>query len=176
MGEIKSTLDLVMERTRHLSMSTEEKIRQQREEFTRRLHGVLQQFGDGALSIEKLRERISGLQSEFDVADQALLLQTVFSRIDPDSENAALLNLLRRMDPAISERINSILGEHHKTLTSLLDEVHGRELDRLAREWGICGSAVMPNPNRDIVYKERVEALRRQTRQRIEAIESANHG
>ena len=42
MAEIKSTLDLVMERTRHLSQSTAEKEAQRRGDFEKRLQGLLQ--------------------------------------------------------------------------------------------------------------------------------------
>lgn len=55
MTEIKSTLDLVMEKTRHLSFSEQEKKDQHSEEFAKRIKGLIQQYQDQKLKAENLQ-------------------------------------------------------------------------------------------------------------------------
>ena len=55
MAEIKSTLDLVMEKTKNLSLSDEERQGQKNKEIESRICGLLQKFNDQALNIDNLR-------------------------------------------------------------------------------------------------------------------------
>ena len=50
MGEIKSTLDIVMEKTQNLSLSTEERQEQHNIEIVKRIKGLLQKYQDQTLS------------------------------------------------------------------------------------------------------------------------------
>ena len=58
MGEIKSTLDLVMEKTRHLTLSQEEKEEQKHIEVDKRLKGLLQKYQDNLLKKEQLEKEL----------------------------------------------------------------------------------------------------------------------
>ena len=94
MGEIKSTLDLVMERTKHLSLSAEEKAQQQKENFEKRLQGLLQQYADGALSVDAFQKGVSELSSELGVTGHKQLVAAICNRIDPEQDNGAWLELV----------------------------------------------------------------------------------
>jgi uncharacterized small protein (DUF1192 family) len=170
MGEIKSTLDLVMERTRHLSLSAEEKARQQREDFEKRLHGLLQQYADGALSVDELGERIAALQTECKITGRQIPLQAVFKRIDPKGDNQCWLDFLAELAPAVRDPLQEALSAHRRQQAGLMRECEARIREDLARRHGIEGSAVVPNPQRDAAYGEHLAALRHQTQSRIEAI------
>ena len=50
MAEIKSTLDLVMEKTKHLSLNDEEKLTQTNSAMEKRVSGVLKKCQDQILS------------------------------------------------------------------------------------------------------------------------------
>lgn len=50
MAEIKSTLDLVMEKTKDLSLSDEERQGQKNKEIGSRIRGLLNKFQDKAIS------------------------------------------------------------------------------------------------------------------------------
>jgi len=65
MGEIKSTLDLVMEKTKHLSLSDEEKQNQKKIESQKRINGLLQKYQDQVLSMEQLHTEYNLLKKEF---------------------------------------------------------------------------------------------------------------
>lgn len=170
MGEIKSTLDLVMERTRHLSLSAEEKETQRREAFAKRLQGLLQQYADDALSVDEVRERIADLQSEMDISGPEQPAEAVILRVDPDQDNDRWLALLEHLAPDVSRPLGEILEAYEGEQAALLDS--GRQLfgDRLAREDGITGSAVVPNPNKDPASRKKLTDLQKETRTKIAAL------
>ena len=59
MGEIKSTLDIIMEKTKGMTMSDEEKRELKKKELSDRLKGLIQKFLDGILTYEDLKGEIS---------------------------------------------------------------------------------------------------------------------
>ncbi len=170
MGEIKSTLDLVMARTRHLSMTAEEKRSQQRAECERRLQGLLQQYADGALSAEQVGERFSALQAETETEQPKALRDALVRRIDPDRENARWLDLLAQETPALVEPLQAILEDYREQNTALLTRAEGELLERLAREHGITGAAVAPNVRQDRRFREQLAAIGDEVRVRLKAL------
>ena len=65
MGEIKSTLDLVLEKTKHLTQSSVEKQAQIRKDVEIRIKGILQKYQDGVVSKEQLQRDYEALKTEF---------------------------------------------------------------------------------------------------------------
>ena len=167
MGEIKSTLDLVMERTRHLALSDDEKRQQRRDAYTRRLQGLLQQFADGALTTAQFRERLADLEKEQAVSDRQSLLAAIVDRIDPDADTRRWSDLLIEFEPSTGEALATILQDYRTTRTALVEDGETRLLDRLAHGDRIRGSAVVPNAAADDTVQEGLSALRSQVRSRI---------
>ncbi len=58
MAEIKSTIDLVMEKTKHLTLSAEEKVEVQLQDFLKKVPGFVKRVLDGALAPEQLLDEI----------------------------------------------------------------------------------------------------------------------
>jgi len=170
MGEIKSTLDLVMEKTKNLSLSPEEKAEQKRAEFEKRLQGLLQQYADDAVSMDTLKDHIRMLQEEFDLHDATVPLDAVFTRIDPDKDNWRWLYLLDTVAPAAANSLKEILSEYDRKRADLGVASGKRILEQFAQHHGIRGSAVVPNPRKDSPYQERLAALRGETQKRIDTI------
>lgn len=169
MGEIKSTLDLVMERTRHLSMSADEKARQRRTDFSRRLQGVLQQYADGALTTAQLQSRVSDLQAELGMSGRETLLAAVIERIDPDADVRCWLDLLAELAPPVHAALENMLHEYRTARSAIQHDAERLQLDHLARAHGIHGSAVLPNPLKDAGLQERLGVMREQLRSKITA-------
>jgi len=169
MGEIKSTLDLVMERTRHLSMSTQEKLQQRQANFAKRLQGLLQQYADGAMAVNRLRDRINALQAEFSMTDREPVLTAIIERIDPEKDNQSWLALLADLAPAIGQALEKVIETFQKEKAALV-QVSGQRLgEAIARRHGISGSAVVPNPTTDSDFVEQLAQLRQITHARLKA-------
>lgn len=170
MGEIKSTLDLVMERTRHLSLSEEEKERQRREDFEKRFQGLLQQYADENRSVDHLVERLAALQQEMKLSDPQSTAAIVIGRIDPDRENRPWLALLERLAPEALPSLQDLLETHERQESQCLQKGREAVAARLAEDYGIRGSAVVPNPHKDAAARRELAALRDETRSAIDAL------
>jgi len=68
MGEIKSTLDLVLEKTKHLSQSSAEKQAQVRKDIEMRINGLLKKYQDGVVSKAQLQRDYEALKTEFNLS------------------------------------------------------------------------------------------------------------
>ena len=167
MSEIKSTLDLVMEKTKHLSMSAEEKKQRKRADFEKRLQGLLQHYADGALSANALEEKINELEAEKKISDRRLVVGGVLCRIDPAQDNDRWLDLVSAIAPEVSPFLTEALATLRQEEAGLLQAVQRRLLDRLKKIHGIEGSAVVCNPEKDASYLENLAALREETRSKI---------
>jgi hypothetical protein len=169
MGEIKSTLDLVMERTRNLSMTEEEKAQQRRSEFDKRLQGLLNKYGEGALPLENLTARIEALKAELKIIDPNAVLQAVYMQIDPEGENGCWLNLLGILKPPAAESLEKILEDYRRQRIVLIETCELQMKSRLADRYGITGSAVVHNPLKDREYQKHIAVLRDEIRSQVEA-------
>ncbi len=61
MGEIKSTMDIIMEKTKGLTMSEEEKAEYKQQELTGKVRGLIQKFLDGILDLDRLKVEVAAL-------------------------------------------------------------------------------------------------------------------
>ncbi len=170
MAEIKSTLDLVMERTRHLSLSEDEKRAQQKADFEKRLQGLLQQYADKAITAKDLQDRTAALQAEMKLENREVLVEAVIRRIDPDKDNTHWFDLLGAIVPAILDSLMEALAAHRDRRADLLTSARRQMQNQLARRHQITGSAVKPNPRKDPTCQKDLAALGQDTQARIETI------
>ncbi len=170
MSEIKSTLDLVMERTRHLSLSEEEKKSQQQAAYAKRLQGLLQQYGDQIFSVADFRKHFAALQAEMGSTEQQVPAEALVARIDPDQDNARWLELMAQEAPALCAPLRSLLDGYRSQRSELLAADGQDQLDRLAREHGISGTAVKANPGQDPACRQNLSTFRQATQVRIAAL------
>jgi hypothetical protein len=156
MGEIKSTLDLVMEKTRNLSLSDEERQGQKNKEIERRIRGLLQKFNDQALSADKLRSEYQKLQKGYDLPDNAPLINEICKQIELGKDNDALFELLARFKVTDIERIASVLHEFDAVIDAAARERSEILQAKLAEAHFISGPAVVPNLEADKTWHEKV--------------------
>jgi hypothetical protein len=170
MAEIKSTLDLVLERTGHLSLSAEEKAQQKREDFEKRLQGLLLQYEENTITLESLRQRIAAMEAELKIDRGQHLLWAVFKRIDPGEDNQCWLDLVAHVAPAVHDPLQKILSTYHNARADLAQSSDQRLRKHLAERNGIKGSAVIPNPEQDTRYAEGLSVLRTETFSKMDAL------
>ena len=174
MAEIKSTLDLVMERTRHLTMSTEERAGQRKKDFEKKLNGLLQQYEDKVLDLDELMERISALQANLHLDDDLSVASAVVQRIQPGMDNAHWLALIKRFAPGVVTQLEEVLADNQERVAALVRKGEQDHVEHLAREHDIQGSAVVPNLNKDAPIQKKLSALKIETRERIDNMIQAN--
>ena len=159
MAEIKSTLDLVLEKTRHLTLSEEEKRQQKNEEARGRLAGLLQRYQDAMLDTGKMGEELDRLVNAEDGLDESTVGHEIMGCIELGDENERWLMLLQsryRVEPA---GVRSVEDEFHRALEAAADgrkKEIGTELQQLRK---ISGSAVVPNLNADPVWNGILQSI-----------------
>jgi hypothetical protein len=147
MAEIKSTLDLIMERTKNLTMTDEEKKDLQLKELQGKANGLIQRFMDGLIDTEAFEDELTGNRE-----DRPLILDIVkkeaLKRIEPDGNNERILLLLHEVlgedTKPLSRRIEAFMKDIRREMAR-----HAKEALKMLQLKGIGGSAVMPNLEKD---------------------------
>ena len=163
MGEIRSTLDIIMEKTRDLSLSPEEKRRLRGQEWLGKARGWVQKYQDDLIDVNDVKSALQKL-GESEGSDH-LLKQEIIGAIEPGGDNGKRWELLESLWP-------SDLKGHKERVRHFQEELeHARSerirliLNRLA-ERDISGTAVVPNLNRDPEWtafrRQRIEECRRE--------------
>jgi len=152
MSEIKSTLDLIMERTKDLTLSDDEKREIKRKEEEERMRGLIQRGMDGTLTPAALdRELTAAIEQDPDFTRNTLR-EEIIERLNPETDTDRLLDILERHT-----------GIRKDDCTEKLDQFRSRAAaERKRREGplregltdaGIRGNAVIPNIDRDGQWK-----------------------
>ncbi len=163
MAEIKSTLDIIMEKTKGLSLSAEEKEALRREEGAKKIRLWVGRFLDDKVTLEEAgRELKEGLK---DKTARDLLRAELVAHLHPEGDNGNVFRMMRELlkmqTEPLEDRVNMFLKELIALRVSRL-KVLG---EKLARS-GVSGSAVLPNaagdPEWESSYREAVEKFREQ--------------
>lgn len=152
MAEIKSTLDLVLERTRNLSMTAEEKERFLRREREESLRGLTTKFLNGLSDLRPLRKEMEKAGKEHEKGVRKILKDLVIEQIRPEGDNRKAYQILEKLlgikkDPCIAAS-----RAFQAMIASAQPEFLERARLRLA-EQGISGSAVHPDLSKDEDWK-----------------------
>jgi hypothetical protein len=168
MGEIRSTLDIIMEKTEGLTMTDEERKAIQMNETEGKVRGLLQRYLDGAMALIKLRDEITAMEG--DRQGMALeALKEACRHLDPEEDATPYLQILEtvlKVDPGPVERVLSAFGEVMDQRKRLW-EVRARE--RLQQR-KISGSALVPNLRADPAWLDMVSEEKAAFRKNLSSV------
>ena len=148
MGEIKSTLDLIMEKTKGLTMTEEEKEAFQQKEVLGQVKGFLLKLLEGQIKLDRLKKEMSSFEGKRSEMAKEAIIKECLDRMDPELDNGRLFEVLEHVagvDP----------GPIHETLQKFRQDLERQIVDYEIRfrqnleERDISGTAVMPNINAD---------------------------
>jgi len=159
-GEIKSTLDIVLEKTKHLSLSEEEKQEQARGEAAKKLKGILQKYQDSKLDLPQVMQELDQLKSTHAVLDDQFLHEAILQRIQLGQDNERCLALVQDCSPLDTVRLQSVLKDYENALQSAAGRRSENIKENLQQVHFISGSAVIPNLNADRQWATEQKALR----------------
>jgi hypothetical protein len=146
MGEIRSTLDLIMEKTRDLSLSPEEKRTLRGQEWLGKARGWVQRYLDALIRVEDLKREIRNLGASEGM--EGVLKEEIIAVVDPGEDQQRRWEALE----ALWQIPQRAYAEMLVRCRDLLSQAEGKRksglLDRL-RDRGISGTAVVPNINQD---------------------------
>ena len=160
MGEIKSTLDLVLEKTKNLTLSSEEKEQQKQKEIENRIKGMMQKYQDGILSKNQLITDYEILKKDYNMSQNDTLIAEITKRIEPDQEYLPLLEILQECCTADTAAIETIIENFRQAYLTASQNRIERLKEDLAQQCNIAGSAVLPNLDADEQWRQEKREMR----------------
>lgn len=172
MSEIKSTLDLVMEKTKHLSMSKEEKAAQQKDDLIKTLKGLILKFNDQLLTQEQISKELRSIEQThvFDVRSE--LINEVLGEIDLDKDNVRLTVILNEVCDVDTALLETVLTEYRESVSSAKEKRISEIKEQLHEKRRISGSAVVPNLETDTGWQQAIASVKETYRKRVEQVKA----
>ena len=168
MGEIKSTLDLVMEKTRHMTMSREERETQKADEIRKKLNGLIQKYADGLIRQKQFLKEFEKLESIEIQTRKKILRKEILDRIKLEGDSESLLELLEFTCDVDIEDLKAVMREFALERDTASDSRISELKKALNNEIGVSGSAVVPNMETDAYLEEKLGSLRDDFNKRLE--------
>ena len=160
MGEIKSTLDLVLEKTKNLTLSSEEKEEQKQKEIEIRIKGMMQKYQDGILSKNQLISEYEILKKDTNLSQNNSLIIEITQRIEPNQDNQSLLEVLQECCAFDTAAIETIVENFRKDYIAASQNRLELLKEDLAQQYKISGSAVVPNLEADEQWRQETREMR----------------
>ena len=170
MAEIKSTIDLIMERTKSLAASPEERESYQRQEREKRLRGLVQRLLDDNITLDGAKDELAKEKKNGSAAEVTGVLKDALARhVDPEADNERLFRFVNELVGTSPERLRETLKvcrEEANSRKAVLAERQKKDLESK----GITGPAVLPNAEADPEWKARREEMQAACAKRFLAV------
>jgi hypothetical protein len=168
MAEIKSTIDLIMERTKSLSASPDERESYQRQEREKRLRGLILRLLDDNLTLDGAKNELA--KETCPAAEvTGVLKDALAGHVDPEADNERLFRYITELVGTPGERLRETLAACREEAISRKAVLAERQKNDLASK-GITGSAVLPNPEAAPEWKARREEMQAACAKRFLAV------
>ena len=163
MGEIKSALELAMEKSKKYLISREEKEKFKQEEILQKASGLFHRYREGHLSLHEIEREIGRMDGKTqERVKEALLSQWIESlSLEGDSERILRgIELIQNRDlNEITVRFESLLSEYGKAIEVARQRKRAGLAEALKKA-GIEGDAVEPNLEGDEEWKRLRDSTR----------------
>lgn len=173
MGEIKSTWDIVMEKTKGLKVTSREREGIKKGELASKIKAIFHRYMDAQGNQAYLQKELEGLQGEEREVIKRELLFLLLDSIDLSSDNGKVITgietLKGRPIARIVERLRLLASEYKASRDERAREIEGIFLRKLATR-GISGAAVQPSLEGKRDWIEALEGLQREYGNRLEAL------
>jgi hypothetical protein len=162
MAKIRSTLDLIMEKTRHLSLNEEEKIELEQEQLSRRVQAPLVRYLKGERDANHLVHELDLLPPETIEEGKRICQGLLMDRLGPQEDNQPILAAVEKIfGEAGRERWEKVLVPLQRRFLDSLRQAREEAADRCREALtaaGLRGAAVLPRVDEeDPTWKEELE-------------------
>jgi hypothetical protein len=173
MGEIKSTLELAMERTKKFALSDKEKEEIKQKELLQKASSLFHRYRDGHLSLNEVLKQIERMEGKTATAvKQSLLSQWIdaLSLNDDDEKTLKGIQSLKQQGiDEIKEKFHHLLSQYQSEKEKVQEKIRDQLAEALKRD-GIYGSAVEPNLEKSDLWKKESEKLDLSYKAKLEEI------
>ena len=173
MGEIKSTLELVMERTKKFAISEKEKEEMKQKEVLQKATGLFHRYREGHLSLNEILKQIGKMEKKTAITLRESLLSQWIDALSLDDDDERILkgieSLKQRSIDGVKQKFHSLLSQYLSEKEKVKEKVKVQFTEALRRE-SIYGSAVEPNLEGGELWKKETEKLDLSYRMKLEEI------
>ena len=146
MGEIKSTIDIIMEKTKGMTLSDDEKKEIKEKEIADKLRGLANRILDGMITFEMLESELMKFDKRDADTVSKEMIKIVFPLIVPGQDNSIKIDILELVKGIDTALVKQRIKETEKKLENKRTEF-AKEMDQAIKEKDVSGSAVIPNIN-----------------------------
>jgi len=173
MGEIKSTLELAMERTKKFAISEKEREEMKQKEVQQKAASLFHRYRDGLLSSHDILKQIDKMEKGAANAVKQLLLSQWIDALSLDDDEEKIfkgVELLeqRNIDKAKQE-FRSLLSRYQREKEKVKEKVRLQLIEGLKKD-DIAGSAVEPKFEGNRLWEEENEGLNHSFKMALEEI------
>jgi hypothetical protein len=173
MAEIKSTLELAMERTKRFTISEKEKDAIKQEEILHKATRLFHRYREGYLSLNDVLKEIERMESRAAMTVREYLLSHWIDALSLTDENERILkgieSLKRESVDEAKQRLNRLLSQYQSEREQIKKKTEADLIEALKKD-GIWGSAVEPNLEGSEPWKKENKNLGQSYRMKLEEI------
>ena len=162
MGEIKSTLELAMERTKKFAISEKEKEEMKQKEVLQKATSLFHRYREGHLSLNEILKQIEKMEKKTAATVRESLLSQWIDALSLDDDDERILkgieSLKRRSIDEVKQKFNHLLAQYQREKEKVKEKVRAQFTEALRKD-GIYGSAVEPNFEGGELWKKENEKL-----------------
>lgn len=178
MGEIKSTLELAMERTKKFAISEKEKEEIKQKEVLQKATSLFHRYREGHLSLNEILKQIEKMEKKTAATVRESLLSQWIDALSLDDDDERILKGIESLKgqnlDELKQKFHYLLSQYQVVKGTIKEEVRVQFTEALRKD-GIYGSAVEPkleggelwkkeNEKLDQIYKVKLEEIKEQLR------------
>jgi hypothetical protein len=171
LGEIKSTLDLVFEKTRNLTLSDEEKLHLAHDKLDKKVQGLCNRYLDNFFPVSRLKDEMEKIASNDRELSNTFLKKYLFARFDLDSDNSLIVSALIEVASCDITPLKNLQKEYNSEKEGTKKAFTEKSLLSL-QEKKVSGSAVIPNLDNIPEWNEFLKSLHKRYQERLKTIEN----
>ena len=173
MGEIKSSLELAMEKTKRFSISDKEKEEMKQKEVFQKATSLFHRYREGHLSSNEILKEIERMEKKTRTAVKELLLSQWIDALSLDGEDERTLkgveSLKERSIAEIKQKFHHLLSRYQGEKEKAKEKMRGQLIEALRKD-GMYGSAVEPKLEGGELWRKENERLDQSYRMILEEI------
>jgi hypothetical protein len=172
-GEIKSTLELAMERTKKFAVSEKEKEEMKQKEVLQKATSLFHRYREGRLSLNEILKEIERTEQKTAAALKEFLLSQWIEALSLSDDDERILkgieSLKRRSIDEIKQKFYHLLSEYQKEKEKIKEVARVQLTETLRKEF-IFGNAVEPKLEGSELWKKEKEKLDDSYKTKLEEI------
>ena len=173
MGEIKSTLELAMERTKKFAISEKEKEEIKQKEVLQKATTLFHRYREGHLPLSDILKEIEKMDKKTATTVKELLLSQWIDALSLDDDAERILkgveSLKQRSTDEVKQKFHHLFSQYQEEKEKVKEKVRVQLIEDLRKE-GIHGSAVEPKLEGSELWKKESEKLDHSYRVKLEEI------